>query len=267
VTEAQYCKICNSEANLVFSRGWRDASQIFPFYQCTNSRCDFLFTNCLDNLSEHEIAAVYEQHWDSMSSEGSGRRALDKVELVKDLLPSSSIKVLDVGCGKGWGVSELRKAGFEAYGYDVTPPSICNEYITVGVRESVVGPYDLITAIEVLEHLTDPVEFCHWIASLLKDNGIFVFTTNTFSPHRHNANWWYLDIVGHVSLHTRPSLKLLAETSGFQVIADMFNTHIWIKADKVPVGTAIQVRAKHLSNKFFDPRSYRVMWRLIKRIT
>lgn len=69
-------------------------------------------------------------------------------------------KTLDVGCAKGFFVEALRDRGIEAYGFDIS------DYAVSQVREdirpycrtySVVLPiqetYDLITCIEVLEHL------------------------------------------------------------------------------------------------------------------
>jgi 2-polyprenyl-3-methyl-5-hydroxy-6-metoxy-1,4-benzoquinol methylase len=260
------CKICASKAEFIFQHGWSKASLTFPYYCCINDQCHFLFADCLDTLSDEQISAVYEDHWDSMSSEGSSDRALDKVNLVKGLLPHTRrVKVLDMGCGKGWGVETMRQAGVEAYGYDVTSPNVCSEYITVRDKESVTDSYNIITAIEVLEHLIDPIETIHWIASLLEEGGIFVFTTSTFNPRRHNANWWYLDIVGHISLHTNPSLKLLAQKTGFQVVADIWSTHIWIRADKVPLGAGVQLKTKHILRKVFDPISYSLMWNIINR--
>ena len=262
MSKSKSCKICGSEATFAFDRAWSGYHHKFPYYRCTNPQCNFLFTDYLDNWSNEQISALYDGH----ICAGGKERAhlpLDKVNLAKVLLPTAN-KILDVGCGEGLGVSTLRKAGFEAYGYDVVPPKVCQKYITTGTRESITGTYDVITAIEVLEHLADPIEACCWIASHVKEGGIFAFSTYTFDPKKHDANWWYLDLIGHISLHTRSSLRLLAESIGFRVVTDVFATHVWIRGDSVPVGAAMQIKTQHVLNKLFDSRSYKIVWNRMK---
>lgn len=77
--------------------------------------------------------------------------------IVREIQPH---KVMDVGCAKGFLVEALRDRGTQAYGIDIS------EYAIAGVREDIRGccavgsvlepiqdKYDLITCIEVLEHL------------------------------------------------------------------------------------------------------------------
>jgi SAM-dependent methyltransferase len=77
--------------------------------------------------------------------------------IVREIKPQT---VLDVGCAIGLLVETLRLRGIEAYGIDVSAyaidqvhPSV-QEYCTVGgAVESFGRHYDLITCIEVLEHM------------------------------------------------------------------------------------------------------------------
>jgi SAM-dependent methyltransferase len=256
------CKICNSEATLIFERGWNASPHTFPYYRCTNRKCNFLFTDYIDNWSEDQLSSLYEGHICG-SGETRGELTLDKVNLAQLVLPHPN-KILDFGCGDGSGVLLLREHGFEAYGHDIVPPNVGKEYITTGVRELVTDAYDIVTAIEVLEHLTDPIDTCLWIASRVKIGGIFAFSTYTYNPKKHDINWFYLDTIGHISLHTRASLQLLAEAAGFQVIADIFSTHIWIRSDSVPFGAVARIKAKHLLKKVIDIRSYQTLWSQIE---
>jgi GT2 family glycosyltransferase len=70
--------------------------------------------------------------------------------------------VLDVGCAKGFLVECLRDRGVEAYGFDVSEYAIgevrpdIKRYCWVGSgRDSIKKNYDLITCIEVCEHLVE----------------------------------------------------------------------------------------------------------------
>ncbi|MGF1601794.1 MAG: class I SAM-dependent methyltransferase [Thermosynechococcaceae cyanobacterium] len=136
---------------------------------------------------------------------------------------------------------------------------MCHDRITVGARDTVSGQYDVVTAVEVMEHLTDPIETCRWIASLVSPEGVFAFSTSTFSPKKHDSSWWYLKQVGHVSLHTRSSLNLLAKATGFRVVADIFSTHLWVRSDTVPLCAAPRIKLKHALKKALDKKSYRIL--------
>lgn len=77
--------------------------------------------------------------------------------IVRDLHPTS---VLDAGCAMGFLVEELRKRGVDAAGIDVSEYAISEahesvaEHCRVGsLTEPLGGRYDLITCIEVLEHI------------------------------------------------------------------------------------------------------------------
>jgi GT2 family glycosyltransferase len=81
-------------------------------------------------------------------------------ELIRQLNPRT---VLDVGCAKGFLVESLRDRGVEAWGFDVSDYAISEvrpdirPFCWVGTpKTSISKDYDLITCIEVCEHLTQP---------------------------------------------------------------------------------------------------------------
>ncbi len=81
-------------------------------------------------------------------------------EIIRSLRPR---RVLDVGCAKGFLVECLRDRGVEAYGFDVSEyainqvrPDIRRYCWVASATEPIRGRYDLVTCIEVLEHLPEP---------------------------------------------------------------------------------------------------------------
>jgi SAM-dependent methyltransferase len=77
--------------------------------------------------------------------------------IVRELRPQ---RVLDAGCAKGFLVEQLRKRGVEAYGVDISEYAISQvhdsvqEYCHVAsLTEPIEGHYDLITCVEVIEHM------------------------------------------------------------------------------------------------------------------
>jgi hypothetical protein len=71
-------------------------------------------------------------------------------------------KTLDAGCAKGFLIRALREHHVDAFGVDASEYAISQaddsikDYVRVGsITEDLGGPYDLISCIEVIEHLPD----------------------------------------------------------------------------------------------------------------
>ncbi|HEV2454238.1 MAG TPA: glycosyltransferase [Verrucomicrobiae bacterium] len=109
---------------------------------------------------------------------------------------------LDVGCAKGFLVEKLRDAGVEAFGLDVSPYAISEvredirQYCRVAHgTEPITGQFDLITCIEVAEHVPEP-EARAMIAEMCRhtDQVIFSSTDSGFDEpthiNIHPAEYW-----------------------------------------------------------------------------
>ncbi len=103
----------------------------------------------------HDCGLPYERsdHWLTFFGEVADH-------IARELRPGT---VLDAGCAKGFLVETLRDRGVEAFGVDVSEHAISEvhesvrEYCRVGsLTEPIEGKYDLITCIEVVEHMTAP---------------------------------------------------------------------------------------------------------------
>lgn len=89
--------------------------------------------------------------------------------IVAQLAPKT---VLDAGCAKGFLVAALRERGVDASGFDLSEvavaetPEAVRDHVRVGsLTEPIEGRYDLITCIEVIEHL-DPADAATAVANL-----------------------------------------------------------------------------------------------------
>jgi SAM-dependent methyltransferase len=79
--------------------------------------------------------------------------------------------------------------------------------------------FDVITAIEVIEHTVDPVSFMNQIASLLRPGGLFFLTTGNARPHRERLEKWsYVSPDVHVSYFEPSTLERLYERCNLKPI-------------------------------------------------
>jgi 2-polyprenyl-6-hydroxyphenyl methylase/3-demethylubiquinone-9 3-methyltransferase len=105
-----------------------------------------------------------------------------------DRRPLKGKRAADVGCGAGLLAEPLARLGAEVTGVDAAAETIeaarthaegqglAIDYRVGGV-ERLEGPYDLITSLEVIEHVTDPRAFVHGLADALADDGLLILST------------------------------------------------------------------------------------------
>ena len=130
------------------------------------------------------------------------------------LLDSQSLQIrhLDYGGGSGLLSEVLFSTGWDSTSYD--------PFVNRGIAQSEIGKFDLITEFEVFEHVPDVNRLASDLASLLRPDGIVLFSTllsdgNISRGQR--LTWWYASPRnGHISLFSRTSLATLARNHGFK---------------------------------------------------
>jgi hypothetical protein len=136
------------------------------------------------------------------------------------LLPRQC-RSLDHGAGKGMLVRLLLDHGFDAWGYEpIATPLLAAERIA---REWPAGPFDLITSIEVAEHLLDPVETLTRLRGALAAHGLLLLSTELFDHRRHDASWQYLaqEHGQHITIFSRDALRLAARKAGLHWVTSL----------------------------------------------
>ena len=104
------------------------------------------------------------------------------------LRPLTGKRALDVGCGAGLLAEPLARLGAAVTAVDAAPELIeaakahaagqglAIDYRAVGV-EALDGHFDLVTALEVIEHVSDPQAFVRDLAARLAPGGLLILST------------------------------------------------------------------------------------------
>jgi SAM-dependent methyltransferase len=172
-------------------------------------------------MQEHTYAITYEEehkHWWFV-----GRRRIIAA-FVQEICHRLNIErphILDVGCGTGANLELLSEFG-EAEGVDVSPQAIefCRlrglKKVHLGAAERLPNTdasFDLVTALDVVEHLDDDVGGLQEMRRVLRPDGRLLLFVPAF------MFLWGVqdDVSNHRRRYTRAGLRRAVETAGFHV--------------------------------------------------
>lgn len=127
-----------------------------------------------------------------------------RLERFKSLMPSDGM-VLDYGCGNGMLVNYLNENGVEAQGYDKFNPYF---------QKLLVG-FDLVSMIEVIEHLYTPFTELDEIYKVLNPGGQ-VYIETSFSDWLTLEDSYIEPLVGHHVIFSHIGLTELMLSKGFK---------------------------------------------------
>jgi 2-polyprenyl-6-hydroxyphenyl methylase / 3-demethylubiquinone-9 3-methyltransferase len=156
--------------------------------------------------------------------------------------PLAGKRALDVGCGAGLLTEPLARLGAAVTGVDAAGENVvvaarhaAGQGLAIDYRHgdigdpdfaAALGRFDLVTSMEVIEHVDNPAGFIAALASRLADGGLMILST----PNRTAASKWLLvrgaELVGAVppgthdwdKFVTPEELQAMAEAAGLTVV-------------------------------------------------
>lgn len=234
------CKCCGGLAPLFgdvdFNKGCEDADGSplppsglrVPYYRCGD--CGFLFTRFCDHWTYDEFQAhIYNEDYPIVDHDFMSLRAETWIRSLGAFLGKAfpRLSVLDWGGGTGRLAEGLRAKGIpRAETWDPFNPAF---------QAEPQGTFNLVTCIEVLEHLPDPRLGLRKLMSFVSGDGGMILST-VIQPEGIEAvgtDWWYLaPRNGHLSLFTHQALAALLGEQGCEL--RVFQEHIHFAWREVP---------------------------------
>jgi 2-polyprenyl-6-hydroxyphenyl methylase/3-demethylubiquinone-9 3-methyltransferase len=121
-----------------------------------------------------------------------------RLDWIESLAPLSGRRVLDVGCGGGILADSMARKGAKVVGIDLstkalrvaqlhaleaaTPDVEYREISAEALAAEEPGAYDVVTCMEMLEHVPDPSSVIRACATLVKPGGMVFFSTINRNP-------------------------------------------------------------------------------------
>jgi SAM-dependent methyltransferase len=182
-----------------------------------------------DPVAARYLGAAYLQSNPSWDSEDSPWKAGKVCEILaaNKVRPGS---IVDVGCGAGIVLAELQRAYPEARlaGFDIAPdaerfwaqPRASGIELTVGdFTATTTGAFDVLLALDVLEHLQDPFAFLSRIRGRAKHYVFhFPLDLSAASVLRETPLLHVRRKVGHVHYFTRNLALALLDDCGYRIV-------------------------------------------------
>lgn len=145
-------------------------------------------------------------------------------------------RFLDIGCNKGFLLTAAIEQGFDVYGVELvkelirpfknTYPqfagNISSEKFSVAAQGFDADFFDVITAIDVIEHFEDPIQDTRNIYRMLKPGGKFVIQTpdvDCSQAKQLGCDWGALKPLEHLHLFGRKNFPTFAAKIGFRDIS------------------------------------------------
>ena len=194
----------------------------FELLRC--GRCGTLYTARLPASDEAKEYADY-YHAGNLEIPGAIREALDRVVRELDAYRELN-RWLDVGCGAGTMLEAAEARGWEATGTEVASSAVqplrergldvrLGELGELGMPER---GFDVVTVVEVVEHLADPESLLQDVARLLRPGGAVYLTTphgRGVSARRLGVGWSVVAPPEHLQLFSANGIRSLVRRTGF----------------------------------------------------
>jgi 2-polyprenyl-3-methyl-5-hydroxy-6-metoxy-1,4-benzoquinol methylase len=194
-------------------------------------RCGFIFA---DGEDLQNLAALYEQLSDPAYLESQQARSRQMRWLLEQVLRAKrdARTLLDVGAGAGLLIAEAQRRDLVAAGVEPSRSLVDSARRVNGV-ELVQGffphpqltgrTFDVICLVDVIEHVTDPLQMLRHCAAALSPGGLLVVVTpdvGSLTARLVGNRWWHYRLA-HVGYFSKRSMRRAAAEAGLVPVAEV----------------------------------------------
>jgi len=193
---------------------------------CRCRQCGFIQCTDLD-----KVVQFYEDLEDPEYENTRKERKIQEEKLVKVISRiKKSGSLLDIGAGSGIMIEAALEKGYDCTGIE---PSKWLQRKAAGrnlpvvqgffPHPEVIKSYDIITLVDVIEHVTKPADLLESVKEQLADNGIFVLVTpdvNSIAARLLGYKWWHYRFA-HIGYFNKKTLQQILAKTGFSIIRCM----------------------------------------------
>lgn len=214
--DSMFCAVCRGEAGFFLKNP--ESGRIF--YRCAG--CGYIFSGPSERrLSGEEERSFFKGQWEQNPDGGNVGCYPHILSLVQSC-GIAPVKALDFGCGNGGLMRLLRANGIPAYGIDrVRVDNDMRPFVFTDLAALPPMKFDLITAIEVFEHLPDPAAVLDSLLARLSPEGFLFITTaltNRAMAHiKYFPHWIYQKDPTHIGFFAERTMEFLARKNGLEL--------------------------------------------------
>lgn len=219
----EYCPACGSG----------DKKHCFVVNSYDIQRCLACDTMYVETLPTQEaLAAIYTSESYYELPTDSMQRIVDenrrRLSLIRVMKPKG--KFLDIGCAHGLLLDFAKQSGYDTNGVEPTfnnaevargkGHKVFNGWLNDFVAQNGEQLFDVITCLDVIEHIDDPKIFLQLATSLLADDGLMIVSTPNYSgviAKLLGAKDPYMTPPEHITFFSANGMKKIATGCGLQV--------------------------------------------------
>jgi 2-polyprenyl-3-methyl-5-hydroxy-6-metoxy-1,4-benzoquinol methylase len=235
MSETATCWICGGQSWRLFKDSTLHGNISSEDFKITDARyghtgridectaCGFKQVTDVDS-----VLKFYESLEDTAYDQGRDQRGLQARKIIEAALKyKKGGRLLDVGAASGILLEQAAKLGFQGEGVEPSR-SLAKSAQDAGLKvhlgtfphPAIQGSYDVITLIDVIEHVPCPIPLLKDIAAQLKPDGVGVLTTpdvQSFVARTLGPKWWHLR-VAHIGYFNRATMKRALDAAGLEII-------------------------------------------------
>ena len=190
--------------------------------EMTVLRCSCGFAFAARDTPVEPYDAVYFDKWGSAGDALIGMKKRTYRSVLSRAPGPKGRKLLDVGCALGWSLDAAGEDGFLTAGVEVSGHAAESagrrHDVRLSTGEFEDGSFDLVTLVDVIEHVRDPVGLLRETRRLLRPGGCAVLTTpdlSSLSARTMGFRWPYI-IPEHVVYFDRSTIRMALRRAGLE---------------------------------------------------